>query len=316
MVDFSIAIPTLNRAEVLKASLTSILKQTILPKEVIIIDDSKNSETKNLAKQMMADFSKKNIKLTYTLGKGHGLAEARNIGVTYSTGEIHISLDDDVVLDQNYAKEILSVYAAYPNALGVGGYVVNRLSFTTRSNALNRLFQLFFYEKDKCRVFASGVSYPSPLTRVINSEWLSGTNSSYRRKILNQFKWDENLMRYSLCEDLDISYRIQQSHHNSLYITPKAKVFHKRSALARIGSEYRRHMEISYHTYVFFKNIKKPWNLMNFVWGICLGRLIHSLLTKNAKYTIFTIKAECNMLRHLQEIKAGIFTSFEAKTAS
>ncbi len=312
-VDFAIAIPTLNRAEVIEELLSSILKQTVLPKEVIIVDDSKNKETENLVKRVLKDFSDNNIEIKYVRGKGQGLAEARNIGVTHSTSEIHCSLDDDVVLDKDYIKEIVKVYAAYPTALGVAGYVISQ-SPSARSNAINKLFPSFFEEQDKCRVLPTGISYPCPLTRIINCEWLSGTNSSYKRKILEQFKWDENLKRYSLCEDMDISYRIQKSHPKSLYMTPHAKVIHKNSERARISSEYRTHMEISYHTYFFFKNMKQtPWNLVNFVYGIFFGRFIASLLNKNGKSPIFTIKAECNMVRNLKEIREGIFASFEPK---
>ncbi len=123
MTDCSIAIPTLNRAEVIGSLLSSILKQTVLPKKVIIVDDSKNQETAMLVSKIAGDFSRKNIEIEYVRGKGKGLAEARNIGLAHSTCEIHVSLDDDVVLDENYLKEILEFHARHPDALGVGGYI-------------------------------------------------------------------------------------------------------------------------------------------------------------------------------------------------
>ncbi len=119
---------------------------------------------------------------------------------------------------------------------------------------------------------------------------------------------------YILCEDMDISYRIQKSYPASLFMTPYAKVFHKNSELSRISGEYRTHMEISYHTYFFFKNMKQsPWNIANFVYGIFFCRFITSLLTWNRKAPVFTIKAEYNLARNLKEIRQGIFASFEPK---
>jgi hypothetical protein len=59
-----------------------------------------------------------------------------------------------------------------------------------------------------------------------------------------------------------------------------------------------------------------PWNIMNFVYGIFFGRFITSLLTWNGKSSIFTIKAQCNLARHLKEIREGIFTSFESEKTS
>ena len=215
MSNFSISIPTLNRAEVLSHLLLSILNQSVYPKEVVIVDDSKNDETKNLVKRMQKDFSRKNIELKYLRGKGQGVTQARNAGIANSTGEIHCSLDDDVILQKDYIKEILKVYEAYPDVSGVAGHVINiGLGFPARSNAICKLFPSFFLEKDKSRVFATGVSYPYPLTHTIECEWLSGNNCTYKRKILGQFKWDENLSRYSLCDDMDISYRIQKATQN------------------------------------------------------------------------------------------------------
>ena len=229
-----------------------------------------------------------------------------------------LQYDDDVILYKDYIEEILKVYAAYPNASGVAGNVINiSLVFLRAQMLLTELFPLSFSEQDKARVFPTGISYPYPLTHIINCEWLSGTNCSYKRKILRQFKWDENLKRYSLCDDMDISYRIQKSYPQSLFMTPNAKVFHKNSELARISSEYRTHMEISYHAYIFFKNMKQnAWNITNFVYGIFFGRFINSILATNCKSVIFTIKAEYNLVRNLKEIKQGIFDSFENEKTS
>jgi GT2 family glycosyltransferase len=313
MVDCSIAIPTLNRAEVIEPLLYSILKQTIPPKQIFVVDDSTNADTENLVKRIAKSFSQKNIEIKYVRGKGQGVTEARNIGISLSTCDIHLSLDDDVVLHKNYIREILKVYSAYPNALGVAGHVIN-ISFPTRSNAINKLFPFYFYEQNRARVLPTGISYPFPLTHVINGEWLNGSNVSYKRKIFEQFQWDEKLKRYSLCDDMDISYRIQKIYPQSLFITPNAKVLHKHSMLARIGSEYLTHMEISYHAYVFFKNMKPTAkNTVFFAYGIFLGRLVTSVFTRNCKSVIFTLKAQYNFVKNFKDIKQGVFASFEPK---
>jgi ribosome biogenesis protein Nip4 len=113
---------------------------------------------------------------------------------------------------------------------------------------------------------------------------------------------------------MDISYRIQKSHPNSLYMTPYARVYHGASQVARISSEYRTNMEISYHAYFFFKNMKQTArNKMSFFYSMLLGRLVISLLSRNCKWLIFTIKAEYNFARNLKDVKQGIFDSFEIK---
>ncbi len=313
LVDCSIAIPTINRAQAIEPLLYSILKQTVLPKEVIIVDDSKNRETEDLVKRLTEAFTQKNIEIKYVRGKGHSVTEARNIGISFSTCDIHLSLDDDVVLHKDYIREILKVYSTYPNALGVAGHVVNiSRGVPSRTNAINKLFSFYFIEKDKARVFPAGISYPYPLTNIINGEWLNGSNCSYRRKIFEQFKWDEKLKRYSLCDDMDISYRIQKTYPKSLFITPDAKVLHRHSMMARISNEYLTHMGISYHAYVFFKNMKlTARNTAFFAYGIFFGRLLTSIFTRNGKSVIFTLKAEYNFVKNVKDIRKGIFASFE-----
>jgi glucosyl-dolichyl phosphate glucuronosyltransferase len=308
--DFSVAIPTLNRPQVLKKLLTSILNQTVFPKEVIIVDDSSNENTEILVRQMLKDFADKKIKLKYVRGGGEGLAQARNIGVTFSTGEIHCNLDDDVILNQDYIEKILRIYKTIPNAVGVAGHITN-LSLRATSNATNRVFSYFHTEKDKCRIFAAGISYPVPLTHIIECDWLSGTNSCYKKEILKNYKWDEKLKKYSLCEDMDISCRIQKDYPKSLFMTPHAKIVHTNSQLARIPDEQRIYMDICNHAYFFFKNIKQTYgNMLDFVYGIFLGRLLIVIFSKNPRNFVSTIKAQLYLIKNIKNVKQGIFRSF------
>lgn len=307
MAGFSIAIPTRNRPDVLRVLLSSILKQTTLPKEVIIVDDSDNDQTEKLAKQMKAAFTEKEIPLKYLRGGGESVVQARNIGIDSSTGEIHCSVDDDVVLDKDYIENILSVYRSHPEAAGVAGHMEN-LYLSGLSNAVNTVFGFFSTEPDRCRVFPTGTSYPVPLTRVINCEWLSGTNCSYRKAVLANFRWDENLKKYSLCDDMDISYRIHKWRPNSLCMTPYAKVIHTHSELARITSEERLQMEISYHAYFFFKNIRHTYaNTLKFVYGIFLGRLLLSIFSKNPAMVVSTLKAQLHLVKNVGNVRRGVF---------
>lgn len=311
MTSFSIAIPTLNRASVIQDLLESILHQTVFPKEVIVVDDSKNRETEDVVNRVAKSFSRRNIKIEYVRGNGNGITDARNMGIAHSTGDIHCSLDDDIILDKNYIKEILKMFEVYPDALGVAGHVANH-SFSSSSNAVNKVFPFYLREKDKCRVLPAGVTYPYILTKIINCEWLSGVNCCYRRAVLKEFKWDEKLTKYSLCDDVDISYRIQQKYPNSLFMTPYAKIIHHHSPIGRMDVEGRIHREVSYHTYFFFKNIEKtPLNTVNFIYDIFFGRVVTSVLSRDGPASVFTVKAEFNLIRHLKEIEKGVFTSFE-----
>jgi glycosyltransferase involved in cell wall biosynthesis len=308
MREFSIAIPTRNRPDVLQVLLGSILSQSVVPKEVIIVDDSDNANTENLTERLRGEFECKAIQLIYTRGKGEGITQARNMGIDLSTGEIHCCMDDDVILRKDYIANILKVYESHPHALGVAGHMEN-LYLSGISNGINRGFSFFSTEQDRCRVFPTGTSYPVPLNCIIECEWLSGTNCSFKREVLKEFRWDENLRRYSLCDDMDISYRIQKKHPKSLLMNPEAKVIHTHSEVARIADEYRIQMEISYHAYFFFKNIKQTFaNMARFVYGIFFGRLLISILSRNPRSIRFTLKAQVYLLRNLRKVRQGLFS--------
>lgn len=306
----SIVISTRNRAEDLADLLDSILDQTVFPMETLVVDDSDNENTRVLVERMSKRFSDEGIDLRYFRGGGKSLAQARNIGASNIKGEIYCGIDDDVILKKDYIEQILKFFQDHPNATGVQGYVWWNQRFSALANALNRVFFTSYFKKDSCKVHATGMSIPYPLTRVIQAEWLSGTNSSYRRDVLKNFKWDENMERYSLCEDMDISVRILKCYPNSLYVTPNAKVDHKFSSVGRLKPKSLIYMEVAYPTYFFFKTMNQTLsNMIIYVWGTFFGRFILSLLSQNRKSILFLMSAYWKLLRNFKKVTKGDFSS-------
>ena len=309
----SIVIPTYNRVKALDECLDSIISQTILPKEVIIVDDSDNNGIENLIAHRKDQFNENNITLKYIRNKKEkSLAIARNIGIEYAAGDTILFLDDDVVLDKAYISEILSVYDEYPNAFGVQGYITNS-NLSNFRNRINRLFFLGYHEKSKCRVLPSTyTSYPFLLNGIIPCQWLSGSNQSYKKAILENFKYDENLKRYSYKEDVDLSYRIYKQYPDSLYITPYARLIHNVSQEARLPNKKLSYMQQIYPLYFFYKNIDQNIkNKLIFLWS-SIGRLIMSfgeLIIRHSNEKLlklkYIIEAYIICMRHLKKIKKG-----------
>jgi GT2 family glycosyltransferase len=313
----SIIIPTYNRVKDLEETLDSIIIQTILPKEIIIVDDSNNDKIENFIEFEKNEFEGKEILLKYVRNKKEkSLTIARNVGIENATGDILLFLDDDVVLDKDYISEILIIYEAYPNALGVQGYITN-IVLSKFWNRINKILFRGYLEKDKCRVLPStNTTYPYLLDKVITCQWISGSNHSYRRNILRRFKYDENLKRYSYKEDVDLSYRVFKQYRNSLYISPYAKLVHKASEGGRLPNKMRIYMKHIYSLYFFYKNIDQNIkNKIMFIW-CWVGYLIMnasisilSLIIRGSKSGLVTVKytigAYVTCMRHLKEIKEG-----------
>jgi GT2 family glycosyltransferase len=313
LLSCSIVIPTRNRKDDLQELLQSILKQAALPKEVIVVDDSEDESTKDLIKKTRNYFTRKGIPLNYLRGNEHSrsISAARNKGASVASGDVICFLDDDVILDKNYLKANLRIYDLYEDAKGVQGYIINWLPYSTLGNAISKIcfnFPRNFFEKDKCRTFP--FSYPHSPTRVIECEWLIGANSSYKKEVLKEFEFDENLKDYSMCEDIDFSYRISKKYGNSLYLSPYAKIIHKQSSASRTSGKKFIIVLISYSTYFFYKDVRQSLkNNIIFYWGFFVGRLIPKLLAKDPNEIWLLIKAELMALRHWKEIKKGDFDS-------
>jgi GT2 family glycosyltransferase len=321
----SIIIPTYNRVKDLEETLDSIISQTTLSKEILIVDDSDHNEIENLVERRKNEFKEKEIVLKYLRNKKEkSLAIARNVGIENAVGDVILFLDDDVVLDKDYIKEIVRIYEAYPNALGVQGYITN-IVLSEFWNRIDKILFRGYLEKNKCRVLPStNTTYPYLLDKVISCQWLSGSNQSYRRNILQKFRYDENLKRYSYKEDVDLSYQVHKQYPNSLYITPYARLIHKASEGGKLPNKKLIHMKHLYILYFFYKHLDQ--NIKNkiiLIWcwvgylimntSISIMSLIIRGSTSGLVTVKYTIGAYVTCMKHLNEIKKGDLKFFNKR---
>lgn len=103
-LDVSVIIPTYNRKKMLRETLDSLAQQTFpfARFEVIVVDDGSTDGTEEIAK---AEFP---FQLHYLRQKNQGDAVARNTGVGESQAEILVSLDDDMILENDYLEALVA----------------------------------------------------------------------------------------------------------------------------------------------------------------------------------------------------------------
>lgn len=105
----SIVIPTCHRPELLRKNLSLLVPQTAdlhSLVEIIVTDDSRNSETKEM---ITTEF----ISVNWTEGPRRGPAANRNHGAEQANGDHFIFLDDDVLPDRTF---LLAYEAAFPSS--------------------------------------------------------------------------------------------------------------------------------------------------------------------------------------------------------
>lgn len=317
IVKISIIIPTRNRPKSLASLLTSILRQTRPPEEVLVVDDSDTDETAKVILDRYFDFITKGITLKHVRGnrENRSITAAKNIGVAQSNGEIIFLIDDDAVLFENYVEEILKTYTEYPEAKGIQGYIVNQvLAFLNLGNfvlnATKKIFRLDHFEKNKCTL-RGGQCYPYSPDGIINCEWLQGTNMSYKREVFASVKFDENLKKRSIGEDADFSYRVYKRYPYSLLMNPRAKLFHIHSpeTVGRHASALRK---IAYLVYLKAKNTHPTFgerilNLWFFVGLLVVDGGIHIIVLRDSHYPFSLIESCFTTMRHLNDAKMGDF---------
>ena len=92
----SIVIPTYNRAHLVPRALSSVLAQSFVDWELILVDDGSEDNTEEVVQEFLGD-----SRIKYLRKENSGSADSRNVGVNHSTGEFLAFLDSDDVWEPN-----------------------------------------------------------------------------------------------------------------------------------------------------------------------------------------------------------------------
>ena len=88
MEEIAVIIPTYNRCDLLKRAIKSVIKQTITPKEIIIVDNGSTDQTYQMVSSLFPE-------INYFIEKKRGVSAARNKGILESKSKWIAFLDSD-----------------------------------------------------------------------------------------------------------------------------------------------------------------------------------------------------------------------------
>jgi len=108
----SIIVVTRNRSEHLDECLSSILKQTISPKEIYVIDNNSTDNTYSICVKYLSK-----LPIRYYKELNTGIAYARQAGLEKSSGDILVYVDDDCIVDKNWLKSISDSFELNPKKI-------------------------------------------------------------------------------------------------------------------------------------------------------------------------------------------------------
>jgi len=280
----SVVISTKNRVLELRRCIGSIVSQTRIPDELVVIDAGNIKNTEDFFGPFRSVLSIRYVSFPV------GLTTARNRGVLESTGEIILFLDDDTELEPDYMENLLDVFSAdYQHQVGgVSGKIIEseglHLSFRKRVRYAGRkmIGRLFFLPVERDGRFQPAgfpTTPPEDARDVMKVECLYGANMAFRREVLRKYPFDETLDGYSFMEDDDIASRVSREYTN-LY-TPHARLRHFESPVSRNREFLQKKMLVKNYHYLFRKNFPYVVSRRTAFWWSILGLIITDIMVLN-----------------------------------
>jgi glycosyltransferase involved in cell wall biosynthesis len=100
----SIVIPCYNDAQFIEQSVASALKQTYKNKEVIVVDDGSNTETKVVLQKLAPKITK------LVTQENSGQSTARNAGIAIASGSFILTLDSDDYFEYSFCEKAIDLF--------------------------------------------------------------------------------------------------------------------------------------------------------------------------------------------------------------
>jgi GT2 family glycosyltransferase len=221
-MSISIVIPNYNGLHMIKECLSSIFKLTLDPDEIIVVDNGSSDQSCDWIREHYPSVilieNKENL----------GFSIAVNQGIRISDSEFIVLLNNDVVVDESWLYELVSLIRTDP------------LIFSCSSKMLR------YYERDKIDDVGDGYTLLGWAYKrgdgVSSNKYLKdekvfsscGGAAIYRKSILDKIGYfDERFFAY--LEDVDIGFRSLNAGFKNMYCA-NAIVYHVGSATT--GSKY------------------------------------------------------------------------------
>lgn len=204
--DISVIIPTMNRPDSLKRTLGYIAENSLKPAEIIVVDQSQDSNLASLNKEYTENCDDE-IVSKYLYQETPSLTKARNYGIKHATKEIVVCSDDDVDVRPDTFSLINQVMKD-KNIAMIAGLDTNTV--LSEKSKIGYFMGTKSYKKRKIGHVTASVfgRFPVAVTDVTQTEWAMGFFFVIRRTLQSQWNlwWDEQLISYAYAEDLDFSY--------------------------------------------------------------------------------------------------------------
>ncbi|MEM2181032.1 MAG: glycosyltransferase family 2 protein [Nitrososphaeria archaeon] len=210
----SIIILNWNGRKYIRECLTSLLN-TIYPKdklEIIVVDNASTDGSDKIVAQEFPEI------ILIKNQKNLGFCEGNNIGISCSTGDVIVLLNNDCFVDPNWLIEVINAMNA-PNVGIVGCKLVNPHSTIIQSCGAREIF-LGYWEH-----IAAGLDIKEFKCRgLFEVDYVSGAAIAMKRQVLEKIGLLDPIF-WAYVEDVDFCYRAKKAGFK-IFVAPRAIVYH------------------------------------------------------------------------------------------
>ena len=188
-LSLSVVIPVYNEEKYLRKCLESLMRQSVKPDEILIVDNNSTDNTVAIAKEYP-------VKVIHE--KKQGITPARNKGFNEAHSDIIARTDADTILPTNWVKRIKKSFAN-EQIVGVSGpaafYDLPTIMKKTRLQTKNASLKLI-------------IVYNSIVRQILKHNCLYGPNFAIRKSAWDKIKNSVCMDDTKVHEDIDLAMHI------------------------------------------------------------------------------------------------------------
>lgn len=208
----SVVTPTLDRPHDVRSLLHNLADQHLRPMELVLVDAAPPGldETKDVVRGLQ---SRLPFQVSY-IRHGGGTAIQRNVGIDAARGNFIAFIDDDIVLEPDFFKEILGAFAEDTEAKvgAMAGYIVNQYLDPAKSPRWRWYRRLDLFTTYEPGMFDFETGYPinrylqPPHAGIRDIDFIGANCAVWRRKVFeNGLRFSPFFIDYGVVEDAHLA---------------------------------------------------------------------------------------------------------------
>lgn len=309
MNNISVIIPTMNRISDLKKTIESYVMGSIIPSQLIIVDQTTDQQMQKEIESLCMSFCLY-TNVDYIHEKTPSLTHARNEGVKRAVNDIVVMSDDDITIQSNTIENILKIMTDVSVAMIAG------LDLCGTTNSTDTKLGYFFQKKSWKNRNIGHVTksllgrFPMQIKdSYVNTQWAMGFFFVVKKSLLIKWnlRWDEKLTGYGYPEDLDFSYRYYRQckcENLKCIMSKDVVVEHRVSKDARIPNRKATMMYVINREYLSYKLFPSDISTRLATRWCNLGDFFYRIIRGEKPMDMFYSQIRCDV--HRAEIKNGI----------